>query len=101
MNHATRVREGVDLRKRNQRKVRKTIRTTALELLQQSEQTHPILITEADLLQLPEAYNGISDILAQLERNTCACLGAAKWAWRVKQTCEACQQRAAHRALFV
>jgi hypothetical protein len=40
---------------RNQRIVRSTIRTAALELLQQSEQTHPVLITEADLLKLPEA----------------------------------------------
>ena len=35
--------------------MRSTIPTAALELLQQSEQTHPVLITEADVLTLPEA----------------------------------------------
>src|SRR6266851_6310347 len=35
--------------------MRSTIPTAALELLQQSEQTHPVLITEADVLRLPEA----------------------------------------------
>ena len=49
------VREGADLIERNQRIVKSTLPTAALELLQQSEQTHPVLITEADLLKLPEA----------------------------------------------
>jgi hypothetical protein len=35
--------------------MRSTIPTAALELLQQGEQTHPVLITEADVLTLPEA----------------------------------------------
>jgi hypothetical protein len=35
--------------------MRSTIRNSALELWQQSEQTHPVLITEADVLRLPEA----------------------------------------------
>jgi hypothetical protein len=35
--------------------MRSTIPTAALELLQQREQTHPVLITEADVLRLPEA----------------------------------------------
>src|SRR5579859_8122678 len=35
--------------------MRSTIPTAALELWQQSEQTHPVLITDADVLRLPEA----------------------------------------------
>jgi hypothetical protein len=48
------IKESADLVERKQREMNRTIRNEARELLQQGQQAHPVLITEAHLLGLPE-----------------------------------------------